>query len=94
MSTITIRRGDVDDVAALHDLAALDSRHAPSGPVLVAEVDGSIRAAVSLRDGDIVADPFTDTRSVTPLLITRAEQLLGEGAVRRRGLILRRAAAA
>jgi hypothetical protein len=94
MSTITIRRSDVDDVAALHDLAALDSRHAPSAPVLLAEVDGSLRAAVSLRDGALVADPFVDTRSITPLLITRAEQLLGDGAVRRRGLTLRRVAAA
>jgi hypothetical protein len=94
MSTITIRRSDVDDVAALHDLAALDSRHAPADPVLLAEVDGNLRAAVSLRDGALVAEPFTDTRTITPLLITRAEQLLGEGRVRRHGIMPRRVAAA
>ena len=72
---ITIRRSDADDVAALEQLAALDSRHVPAAPVLVAEVDGELRAAVSLVADDVVADPFADTRGVRSLLLTRAAQL-------------------
>jgi hypothetical protein len=73
-SAITIRHADASDAGALEDLAALDSRHTPAAPVLVAEVDGVLQAAVSLRDDAVVADPFTDTREVRSLLVTRARQ--------------------
>jgi hypothetical protein len=76
-TTITIRRAGAADDAALEDLAALDSRHVPTEPVLVAEVDGVLRAAVSLTDDAVVADPFVDTRSVVSLLATRAAQAHG-----------------
>ena len=73
--TITIRPSDSADTTALRDLAALDSHHAPAEPVLVAEVDGDLQAAVSLADGEVVADPFVDTTTVRSLLLTRAAQL-------------------
>ena len=73
--TITIRHSDSADITALRDLAALDSHRAPAAPVLLAEVDGDLEAAISLADGAVVADPFKDTRTVRSLLITRAEQL-------------------
>jgi hypothetical protein len=72
---ITIRRSASDDAHALEQLAALDSRHVPSAPVLVAEVDGELRAAVSLSDSAVVADPFVDTSNVRSLLLTRVAQL-------------------
>ena len=75
---ITIRRGLAEDHAAITHIAALDSRHVPAEPVLLGEVDGDLHAVVSLRDGTVVADPFTDTRTVRSLLLTRAAQLRGE----------------
>src|SRR4051795_1872986 len=37
--------------------AVLASRRAPDGPLLLAEEDGVLRAALSLRTGAVVADP-------------------------------------
>ena len=89
-TAITIRRGLSDDASALERIAALDSSHTPAEPVLVAEVDGDLHAAISLQDGAIVADPFVDTRMERLLLVTRASQLRGERETRRRGTALRR----
>ena len=75
---ITIRRGHASDAAAIARVAGLDSSRTPAPPVLLAEVDGDLRAAVSLLDGAVVADPFADTRTVRSLLLTRAAQLRGE----------------
>ena len=85
--TITIRRGRPEDAAAIARVAGLDSRHTPAAPVLLAEVDGDVRAAVSLIDGAVVADPFTQTSTVRSLLLTRAAQLRGD---RGRRLVLAR----
>jgi hypothetical protein len=65
---VTIRlaaRGDADAVAAI---AGRDSQPIPPAPHLVAERDGSIEAAVSLRSGAVVADPFRPTAEVVGLL--------------------------
>jgi hypothetical protein len=75
---ITIRLAYADDELALIRLAALDSVPAvPPAPRLLAEIDGEPRAAVSLRDGSAVADPFTPTAEVLELLHRRAAHLLG-----------------
>ena len=47
-SQITIRPGYADDHLALVRLAALDSAAVPAGPLLVAELDGELSAALSL----------------------------------------------
>jgi hypothetical protein len=78
---VTIRYGFPDDALTLARLAALDAREPPAQPILVAEVDGEVQAALSLRDGAIVADPFRPTAALVELLIARAEQLLA-GVVR------------
>ena len=39
-------------------LAELDSAVAPTGPALVAEIDGRLRAALPLDGGEPIADPF------------------------------------
>jgi hypothetical protein len=73
--SVTIRNAFPDDALALVRLAALDSAEVPSGPMLVAEVNGEVRAALSLRDGAAIADPFRRTRALVELLSARAAQL-------------------
>ena len=71
--SITIRPAYADDDSALARLAALDSAAAPpKSPLLVAEVDGELRAALSLRDGTAIADPFVPTMDLLELLRTHA----------------------
>ena len=72
---MVIRRTTPDDGAALLRLASIDSAR-PLGPdALVAVVDGELRAAVSLRDGRAIADPFRPTAELVELLRVRAAQL-------------------
>ena len=61
LSQITIRPAYADDDNALVRLATLDSAPVPGGPLLLAEVDGELRAALSTNDGSVVADPFFPT---------------------------------
>jgi hypothetical protein len=71
---ITIRWGSADDQLPLSRLAALDSAAGvPPSPLLLAEVDGELRAALSLRDGSVIADPFFATANLLVLLRMRAE---------------------
>jgi hypothetical protein len=72
---VTIRHAFPDDGPALWRLATLDSSEPPRAPVLLAEVDGRLRAALSLADGAVVADPFHPTAALTDLLSARAAQL-------------------
>jgi hypothetical protein len=70
---ITIRPAYADDQSALLRLAALDSSDAPpQQPLLLAEVDGELRAALSLADGSAIADPFYPTASIVGLLRNHA----------------------
>ena len=80
-SEITIRRMDLADADrdSVAELADLDSRRAPDGPVLGAEVEGTLLAAISLTTGDVIADPFSRTAELRPLLETRAVQLRRRG---------------
>jgi hypothetical protein len=77
--SVTIRHAFPDDGLALLRLAALDSAEVPAKPLLVAEVDGELRAALSLRDGVAIADPFHPTRALVELLSSRAAQLAAGG---------------
>jgi len=93
-SQVTIRRMDLsaDDQARLATLAALDS-HAPlDGPVLGVEVEGELRAAISVATGELVADPFVRTSELSALLRLRADQMRAQrqGARRPRRRALRR----
>jgi hypothetical protein len=72
---ITIRYAFADDAYALARLAALDSSPQPPQPILVAEVDGELWAAVSMVNGRVIADPFRPTMALVDLLVTRAVQL-------------------
>jgi hypothetical protein len=75
MNEIAIRFGHEKDAPALQRLAALEDRRLPAGPLVVAEVDGELVAALSVEDGEAVADPFRHTAQVVSLLRLRVEQL-------------------
>jgi len=80
---VTIRHAFPDDSLSLLRLAALDSAQPLVTPVLVAEVDGEVRAALSLRDGSVIADPFHRTQPLVELLLARVKHLArADGAVR------------
>jgi len=72
---LTIRIAYPDDSGALRALAAVDSAAPIAGPALVAEAGGEIRAALSLVDGAVLADPFTTTEHLVVLLQVHAAQL-------------------
>ncbi len=89
---IEIRLAEACDAPALVRLAQLDSALAAASElpglargeeVLVAESDNEIVAALSLRDGLLVSDPFHRTNALISLLQTRRRQL----ATKRRGRI-------
>ena len=69
-----IRWACMHDAPALARLAALDSAAPLRGEVLVAEVDGVLRAALSPAEGRAIADPFEPTAELVALLRLRAEQ--------------------
>jgi hypothetical protein len=73
--SMNIRMAYPDDERALSRLATLDARPVPSGPVLVAEVEGELWAALSLTGGAAVADPFRPTAALVELLRARRAQL-------------------
>ena len=76
-AAVTIRRAreDAADTVALAELAERDSGTIPTGDVLVAEVEGSILAAISVDDGTVLADPFSRTGELRNLLELRRAQL-------------------
>jgi hypothetical protein len=72
---VTLRYAFPDDGAAVRRLATLDSAEVPAGQLLIAEVAGELRAALSLSDGGVIADPFHHTAALVALLRERAAQL-------------------
>jgi hypothetical protein len=91
-SSITIKLSTEADRERIQRLAELDSKRAPQGDVLLAEVNGRLLAAAAM-DGTIVADPFERTSAVVRVL--RA-QISGDGrrpAPRRRRWLSRLVAA-
>jgi hypothetical protein len=87
-SEITIRPEYPDDELTLIRLAALDSSDIPPArPLLLAEVDGELRAALSLRDGSAIADPFHPTAAIVELLRRRASLLEPTQTWRRRNRV-------
>ena len=78
MSTpeLVIRLARPDDEPAIERLAELDTARVPSGDVIVAEVRGTVWAALSLDDFHAVADPFRPTGELVFLLVERGRQLV------------------
>ena len=74
LDNVTIRYAFPDDAQALRRLAILDSQRVRHDVVLVAEVDGELRAALA-EDGTAIADPFHHTADLILLLRERARQI-------------------
>jgi hypothetical protein len=70
--SLTLRVAGPADADELRRLAELDSASVPRGEVLVAEVGGSLWAAVSLADHQAIADPFRPSAELVFLLHERA----------------------
>jgi hypothetical protein len=81
--SVTLRLGSRADEGPLAHLAALDSSMPPAHPVLLAEVDGQLRAALALNGGAVLADPFHPTADLIDLLRARARQLEAPRRIRR-----------
>ena len=73
--SVTLRFGSPADNGALARLAAVDSAKPLALPVLLAEVNGRVVAALALSDGTSIANPFSPTADLIDLLRTRATQL-------------------
>ncbi|MDQ8045606.1 MAG: hypothetical protein AAGC46_04475 [Solirubrobacteraceae bacterium] len=71
-SSLTMRPAGEGDTASIARVAALDSRPAPTGSVLLGLLDDRVVAALSIDDGHVVADPFVLTADVVSLLRARA----------------------
>src|SRR5690242_6974812 len=87
LDAVVIRPAYPDDASALERLARLDSRRPLDGPVLVAERNGRIVAALAPATGRTVADPFSPTADLVALLKVRAAdaaRAAGHGDILRR----------
>ena len=72
---VVIRQAAPDDSGRLRRLAVLDSAPQPHGPMLVAEREGVLVAALPLSGGRAIADPFEPTAGIVGLLELRRTQL-------------------
>ena len=68
IAPLTLRIARPDDAPAVRRLAQLDSSRPPSGPVLLAVVGSEPVAALGVKSGSIVADPFQPTANVVATL--------------------------
>jgi hypothetical protein len=82
---VTLRFGVPADQNRLARLATLDSSKPPAPPILLAEADGHLLAALALSDRTVIANPFHPTADLVDLLSARAHQLDGNSPVRRSG---------
>jgi hypothetical protein len=73
-----IRYATTDDVAALRRLLKRASVRVFCGPALVADIGGAPGAAVSLADGQVIADPSQPTSVLRQLLRARREASLAQ----------------
>src|SRR5215210_4304960 len=85
-TSLALRAGASDDAHAISRLAGLDSAAIPAAPLLVAERDGAMVAAISLSSGAVIADPFAPTADVVDLLRLRRGQAVPTPRRARRGL--------
>ena len=74
-SEIAIRSARPGDAAAIRRLAHLVGHPVPADPVLVAESDGTVIAALSTSSNELVTDPFLATGDLVALLQLRSAQL-------------------
>jgi hypothetical protein len=71
----SIRFATEEDTATLSRIAELDSGRPLAGSVLIAQINGTTAAALSLSDGRTIADPFQDTDHAVANLRMRARAM-------------------
>ena len=69
---ITIRTARAEDMREIARVAGRDTHELPEGALLVAKVGSDVRAAISLEDGSVIADPFHRTAELVQMLKIRA----------------------
>jgi hypothetical protein len=74
---VALRQARADDARALRALAELDEERELTGDALLALIDGEAVAAMSLEDGQVIANPFVATSDAVALLKLRARHLVG-----------------
>ena len=74
---VTLRLDRAGDAPGLNELSQLEGRGPVEGPFVVAEVDGSVVAALPLDGGAPLANPFRPTAHLLRLLEVRAAQICG-----------------
>jgi hypothetical protein len=74
---LSVRPGDDEDLIRL---AALNEAPAPSGPHVVASVDGEVIAARALESERMLTDPFRRTAHLPRLLALHAKCVLSDRA--------------
>jgi hypothetical protein len=72
-----VRPGDDEQLARL---AELNDAPAPSGPHVVASVDGEVIAARALENERVLTDPFRRTAHLRRLLAMHAKCVLSDNA--------------
>lgn len=75
VAAVVLRQARPEDGDALRRLALLDDSAPLAGEVIVAEQEGSLRAALSIHSDRAIADPFQRTGQLVELLRRRAELL-------------------
>jgi hypothetical protein len=90
-TAIITRAATPEDNDALAQLTTLDDRHRPSGRALLAEVDGTVTAAIALTSGAVLAGATCpDMRAIHALRQRRCRVLRQSGDVRPAWLLIRR----
>jgi len=74
-AAVLIRPASPDDEPAVARLSALDEHVLPRGERLIGELGGRIVAALDVRSGDAVADPFVPTAGSRRAVGLRAAQV-------------------
>ena len=74
-AALLIRPASPADEPEIARLSALDEHVLPRGERLIGELGGRVVAALDVRSGDVVADPFVPTRGIVELLGLRAAQV-------------------
>ena len=72
---VSIRWAVQADAPAIARLAALEERPRPIGPLLIAQSQGEVVAALPVDGGEPLADPFRPSTDTLELLAFRARQL-------------------
>jgi hypothetical protein len=80
MSDLTLRLALPADAPAIARLELMEEVDAPTGDVLVAELDGYVIAALGIADDRVVADIFRPTAGIVRLLRERRDQLVAASA--------------